>query len=432
MIRLEQAELSLHTGKADERLCEVYGCMAGSPELPDYRNRLLHVLTGFRTQFGAAEEIELFSAPGRTELGGNHTDHQHGNVLAASVNLDIVACAAPQDNMIVRIQSEGYPLDEIDLTDLTPHPEETNKTAALIRGVAAAAHKLGHEIKGFDAYMTSNVLSGSGLSSSAAYETMIGVIINRFFCESKLTAIDIAKIGQYAENIYFGKPCGLMDQMASSVGGIVAIDFADQNEPTVRKIIYDLQASEHSLCIVDTGGDHAELTGDYAAIPREMSEVAAAFGKTVLREVDEAEFLKSIPSLRRQCGDRAVLRSMHFFAENRRAVAEKEALEKGNFEKFRQLVIASGRSSAMYLQNVYTGVNPEKQDMSVALALAESILDGRGAVRVHGGGFAGTVQAYVPLDMLDAFKAEMQSVFGEKSCYVLSVRSAGGTKVTIE
>lgn len=426
MIALEQVELSLHTGKADERLCEVYGCMAGSPELPDYRNRLLHVLTGFRTQFGGAEEIELFSAPGRTELGGNHTDHQHGNVLAASVNLDIVACAAPNDSMIVRIQSEGYPLDEIDLTDLTPHSEETNKTAALIRGVAAAAHKLGHEIKGFDAYMTSNVLSGSGLSSSAAYETMIGVIINRFFCESKLTAVDIAKIGQYAENIYFGKPCGLMDQMASSVGGIVAIDFADQDEPTVRKIIYDLQASEHSLCIIDTGGDHAELTGDYAAIPREMSEVAAAFGKTVLREVDEAEFLKSIPSLRRQCGDRAVLRSMHFFAENRRAVAEKEALEKGNFEKFRQLVIASGRSSAMYLQNVYTGVNPEKQDMSVALALAESILDGRGAVRVHGGGFAGTIQAFVPNDMLSYFKTTMESVLGKDACHVLTIRPAGG------
>ena len=217
-----------------------------------------------------------------------------------------------------------------------------------------------------------------------------------------------------------------MDQMASSVGGIVAIDFANQNEPTVRKIIYDLQASEHSLCIVDTGGDHAELTGDYAAIPREMSEVAAAFGKTVLREVDEAEFLKSIPSLRRQCGDRAVLRSMHFFAENRRAVAEKEALEKGNFEKFRQLVIASGRSSAMYLQNVYTGVNPEKQDMSVALALAESILDGRGAVRVHGGGFAGTIQAFVPNDMLSYFKTTMESVLGKDACHVLTIRPAGG------
>ncbi len=426
MIALEQAELSLHTGKADERLCEVYGCMAGSPELPEYRNRLLHVLTGFRTQFGRTDEVELFSAPGRTELGGNHTDHQHGNVLAASVNLDIVACAAPNDSMIVRIQSEGYPLDEIDLTDLTPHPEETNKTAALIRGVAAAAHKLGHEIKGFDAYMTSNVLSGSGLSSSAAYETMIGVIMNRFFCESKLTAVDIAKIGQYAENIYFGKPCGLMDQMASSVGGIVAIDFANQNEPKVRKITYDMHASEHSLCIVDTGGDHAELTGDYAAIPREMGEIAAAFGKTVLREVDEAEFLKAIPSLRRQCGDRAVLRAMHFFAENRRAVAEKEALEKGNFEKFRQLVMESGKSSAMYLQNVYTGVNPEKQEMSVALALAENILDGRGAARVHGGGFAGTIQAFVPNDMLTYFKTTMESVLGKDTCHVLTIRPAGG------
>lgn len=426
MVMLDQAELKIHTGELDQKICEVYGCMAGSPELPDYRNRLLHVLTGFRTEFGKADAVALFSAPGRTELGGNHTDHQHGNVLAASVNLDIVACAAPNDSMTVRIQSEGYPLDEIDLTDLTPHPEETNKTAALIRGVAAAAHKLGHEIKGFDAYMTSNVLSGSGLSSSAAYETMIGVIMNRFFCHSELTAVDIAKIGQYAENIYFGKPCGLMDQMASSVGGIVAIDFADQKEPRVRKITYDMHASEHSLCIVDTGGDHAELTGDYAAIPREMSEIAAAFGKTVLREVDEAEFLKAIPSLRRQCGDRAVLRAMHFFAENRRAVAEKEALEKGNFEKFRQLVIASGRSSAMYLQNVYAGVNPEKQEMSVALALAESILDGRGAVRVHGGGFAGTIQALVPNDMLTYFKTTMESVLGKDTCHVLTIRPAGG------
>lgn len=426
MILLEQAELSLHTGSADDTICQVYGCSKGSDALVQYRNRLLHVLTSFRTEFGRTDAIALFSAPGRTELGGNHTDHQHGNVLAASVNLDIVACAAPNDSMIVRIQSEGYPMDTIDLTDLTPHPEETNKTAALIRGVAAAAHKLGHEIKGFDAYMTSNVLSGSGLSSSAAYETMIGVIMNRFFCEDKLTAVDIAKIGQYAENIYFGKPCGLMDQMASSVGGIVAIDFSNQKEPTVRKITYDMHASEHSLCIVDTGGDHAELTGDYAAIPREMGEIAAAFGKTVLREVDEAEFLKAIPSLRRQCGDRAVLRAMHFFAENRRAVVEKEALEKGNFEKFRQLVIASGRSSAMYLQNVYAGVNPEKQEMSVALALAENILDGRGAVRVHGGGFAGTIQAFVPNDMLTYFKTTMESVLGKDTCHVLTIRPAGG------
>ncbi len=426
MIMLEQAELSLRTGKMDETICKVYGCTDSGDLLREYRSRLLHVLDGYRCTFGKNVEIGLFSAPGRTELGGNHTDHQRGNVLAASVNLDIVSCAAPNDSTIVRIQSEGYPLDEIDLTDLTPHPDETNRTAALIRGVAAAAHKLGYEVKGFDAYMTSNVLSGSGLSSSAAYETMIGVIVNHFFCDDALSAIDIAKIGQYAENIYFGKPCGLMDQMASSVGGIIAIDFQDESDPHVARISYDMQASEHSLCIIDTGGDHAELTGDYAAIPQEMKQIAAAFDKEVLRDVDEAEFLRSMPSLRRQYGDRAVLRAMHFFSENRRAVAEKDALNKGNFERFRQLVLQSGRSSAMYLQNVYAGVNPAKQDMSVALALAESILGDRGAVRVHGGGFAGTIQAFVPNDMLSYFKTTMESVLGKDMCHVLTIRPAGG------
>lgn len=424
MILLEQAELSLRTGGADESIRNVYGC--GSDALDKYRGRLLHVIDGYRSTFSRNDSVELFSAPGRTELGGNHTDHQRGNVLAASVNLDIVSCASPNDSMIVRVQSEGYPLDEIDLSDLTPHPDEVNRTVALIRGVAAAAHKQGFDVKGFDAYMTSNVLSGSGLSSSAAYEIMIGIIVNRFFCGGKLTPIDIAKIGQYAENIYFGKPCGLMDQMASSVGGIIAIDFDSETEPDVHCICYDMHASEHALCIIDTGGDHAELTGDYAAIPREMGEVAAAFGKSVLRDVDEAEFLHAVPSLRRQYGDRAVLRAMHFFSENRRAVAEKEALEKGNFERFRQLVMQSGRSSAMYLQNVYTGVNPEKQDMSIALALAESILDGRGAIRVHGGGFAGTIQAFVPNDMLSYFKSTMESVLGKDMCHILTIRPAGG------
>lgn len=426
MILTKQAELALRTGRMDETICDVYGCTDGSDQLAEYRSRLLHVIDGFCETFGQPNGIELFSAPGRTELGGNHTDHQRGNVLAASVNLDIVSCAAPNDSMIVRIQSEGYPLDEVDLTDLTPHPEETNRTAALIRGVAAAAHKYGFEIKGFDAYMTSNVLSGSGLSSSAAYETMIGVIMNRFFCDSKLSAIDIAKIGQYAENIYFGKPCGLMDQMASSVGGIVAIDFEKEENLKVCQVSYDMKASEHALCIIDTGGDHAELTSDYAAIPREMGEVAGAFGKTVLSEVEEADFLKAIPSLRRQYGDRAVLRAMHFYSENRRAVEEKEALQKGNFERFRQLVRRSGRSSAMYLQNVYAGMNPEKQDMSIALALAENILGDRGAVRVHGGGFAGTIQAFVPNDILTYFKTTMESVLGKDMCHVLTIRPAGG------
>ena len=254
----------------------------------------------------------------------------------------------------------------------------------------------------------------------------IGVIINQFFCDGKLTDVDIAKIGQYAENIYFGKPCGLMDQMASSVGGIVAIDFADEDAPDIQRISYDLRTSGHALCIIDTGGDHAELTGDYAAIPREMKEIAAAFGKEVLREVDESQFLASIPSLRRQSGDRAVLRAMHFYAENRRVIEESDALKCGDFDRFRALSTKSGCSSDMYLQNVYTGVNPERQEMSVALALAENLLDGRGAVRVHGGGFAGTIQAFVPLDMLSHFKTAMEAVLGKDMCHVLTIRPVGG------
>lgn len=424
MIKMEQAELELRTGTHDQAISGIYGCDAG--DINYYRDRILKVIDEYRRTFARTDEIALFSAPGRTELGGNHTDHQHGCVLAASVNLDVVACAAPNDTMTIRIQSEGYPLDLIDLSDLTPHPEEVNRTAALIRGVAAAAHKRGFEIRGFDAYMTSNVLRGSGLSSSAAFEVLIGVILNQFFCDGKLTDVDIAKIGQYAENIYFGKPCGLMDQMASSVGGIVAIDFADEAAPEIQRITYDLRDSGHALCIVDTGGDHADLTGDYAAIPREMKEIAAAFGKEVLREVDEAQFIASIPSLRRQSGDRAVLRAMHFYAENRRVCEESDALVHGDFDRFRALSTKSGCSSDMYLQNVYTGMNPERQEMSVALALAESLLNGSGAVRVHGGGFAGTIQAFVPVEQLERFKAGMEAVLGKGMCHVLTIRPVGG------
>lgn len=424
MIKMDQAELELRTGVHDGAICGTYNCEPN--EIDYYRDRLLKVIDGYRSTFSRTDEVALFSAPGRTELGGNHTDHQRGCVLAASVNLDVVACAAPNDTMTIRIQSEGYPLDLIDLSDLTPHPDEMNRTASLIRGVAAAAHKRGFDVRGFDAYMTSNVLRGSGLSSSAAFEVLIGVIINQFFCDGKLTDVDIAKIGQYAENIYFGKPCGLMDQMASSVGGIVAIDFADEDAPDIQRISYDLRTSGHALCIIDTGGDHAELTGDYAAIPREMKEIAAAFGKEVLREVDESQFLASIPSLRRQSGDRAVLRAMHFYAENRRVIEESDALKCGDFDRFRALSTKSGCSSDMYLQNVYTGVNPERQEMSVALALAENLLDGRGAVRVHGGGFAGTIQAFVPLDMLSHFKTAMEAVLGKDMCHVLTIRPVGG------
>ncbi len=424
MVSLEQAERSLRTGEMDAVICNVYGC--GSGEERYYRDRMLQVIDGYRHCFGEAK-IELFSAPGRTELGGNHTDHQNGNVLAGSVNLDVVACASPNDSKMIRIVSEGYPQEEIDLSDLTPQPAEVNHTAALIRGVAAAIYKRGYTVGGFNCYMTSNVLGGSGLSSSAAYEVAVGTIMNRFFCERQLTAVDIAKIGQYAENIYFGKPCGLLDQMAASVGGIIAVDFGSTETPVVTRVDYAMKESGYTLCIIDTGGDHKELTGAYAAIPEEMGSIAAAFGKTVLREVDEDSFLREIPALRTQYGDRAVLRAMHFFAETKRAVEEKQALENKDFSRFLELVNESGRSSAMYLQNVYAGISTLQQEMLISIALAEKLLHGRGAVRVHGGGFAGTIQAFVPNDMLDEFKQKIEAVLGAGSCHVLNIRPVGGT-----
>lgn len=423
MIATTLLKKKLMQGAYDDLLQHVYVTRDPTAQ----RQRLTGVVECYEQQFGATGEAALFSAPGRTELGGNHTDHQHGRVLAASVNLDIIACAAPNGTNIIRIQSEGYPMDTIALSDLQPQENEVNKTAALIRGVAAAAQQNGYSVSGFDAYMTSSVLSGSGLSSSAAYETMIGVIVNEFFCKSELSAIKIAKIGQYAENIYFGKPCGLMDQMASSVGSIVAIDFADEKNPQVEDIHFPFTDYGHSLCIINTGADHADLTDEYAAVPREMKAVAAYFGKQVLRDVPEEQFWAELPALRAQCGDRAVLRAAHFFAENDRAQREAQALKDGDFAAFLALVRESGQSSYMYLQNVYTCQSPSRQAVSVSLLLAEQLLHGRGAVRVHGGGFAGTIQAFVPYDMLNEFKQKMEAVLGEGSCHVLNIRPVGGT-----
>lgn len=380
----------------------------------------------FAKLFGKDREVRFFSAPGRTEVGGNHTDHQHGCVLAGSVNLDVIAVASPNDENIVRIQSAGFDMDEIDLAVLDPVEGETGRAAALIRGMCAAFRKAGLNIGGFDAYTTSNVLKGSGLSSSAAFEVLVGVILSHLYNGGKEMAVQTAKMAQYAENVYFGKPCGLMDQMASSVGGFTAIDFADPEEPVIEKISFDPAERGHRLCIVNTGGNHADLTGDYADITAEMGAVAALFGKAVLREVDEEQFLLSIATVREQCGDRAVLRALHFFDENRRAVKEKEALQAGDFDRFLALVRASGRSSYMYLQNVYSPSAPKEQGLSLALALCERVLGERGAFRVHGGGFAGTVQAFVPDDLLEHFINEMEVVFGDESCHVLNIRPAGG------
>lgn len=371
----------------------------------------------------------LFSAPGRTEISGNHTDHQHGCVLAAAVNLETVAEVIVLDDPVIIIHSEGYAPVEINLNDLNVHPEEANTTKALVRGVAAAFRQRGAELKGLLAKVRSTVLPGSGLSSSAAFEVLMGTIFNELFFGGKLSPVEIAQIGQYAENVYFGKPCGLMDQTASSVGGMVYIDFADPAKPVVEKLDFDFAKAGHALCIIDSGADHADLTDEYAAIPGELKQVCAFFGKEVLRDIPEEAFFSALPELRHKVSDRAILRAIHFYQENKRVQRQAQALREGDFETFLRLVTESGRSSWMYLQNITPAGAIEHQDVAVALALCDTLLQGRGAYRVHGGGFAGTVQAFVPLDMLDGFKTGTERVLGAGRCHVLSIRSQGGIRV---
>ncbi len=414
----------LGQGGLDGALERLYG----AARLEAARGRCAGVLEGFAGTFGREAEA-LFSAPGRTELGGNHTDHQHGRVLAAGVDLDILAAAAANDTRLIRVQSEGYPLITVELDRLTPVKKEENTTAALIRGVAARMKELGCPVGGLEAYMVSDVPGGSGLSSSAAFEVLIGTMLNGLFWGGRASAVEIAQIGQYAENVFFGKPCGLMDQTASSVGGVVAINFADPASPVVESISLDLAANGYALCIIDSGADHADLTDEYAAVTRELKAVCDCFGKTVLREVPEEDFLARLPQARRAAGDRGVLRAFHIYAENRRAAAEARALRDGDFDGFLRLVRESGRSSAMYLQNIVPAGAAEHQEMMVTLALAERLLEGRGAVRVHGGGFAGTAQAFVPLELLEKFKAGIEAVLGRGSCHVVTIRPVGGVRL---
>ena len=371
----------------------------------------------------------FFSAPGRTEISGNHTDHQHGCVLAAAVNLVTVAEVTLNHFGLIRVQSEGYPVVEVDLNDLSVHEEEKNTTASLIRGVAAAFSQRGAQLEGFDARVRSSVLPGSGLSSSAAFEVLIGTICNELFFDKRLSAVEIAQVGQYAENVYFGKPCGLMDQTASSVGGMVFIDFENPDSPVVERIDFDFSAAGHALCIIDSGADHADLTEEYAAIPGELKDVCTFFGKEVLRDIPEADFFAALPELRHRVPDRAILRAVHFYQENKRVQRQAQALREGDFDTFLRLVSESGRSSWMYLQNITPVGAIQHQDVAVALALCDTLLQGRGAYRVHGGGFAGTVQAFVPMDMLDAFKSGIERVLGEGKCHVLSIRPQGGIRV---
>lgn len=368
----------------------------------------------------------FFSAPGRTEISGNHTDHQHGCVLAAAVDLKTVAEVQLNDTNQIKVVSEGYDPVEIDLSDLSVHKEENNTTAALIRGVAAAFAQRGAKLAGFDAAVCSTVLPGSGLSSSAAFEVLMGAIFNKLFFDGKLTAVEIAQIGQYAENVYFGKPCGLMDQMASSVGGMVFIDFEDPAKPVVERLDFDFASAGHAICIIDCGADHANLTGEYAAIPEELKELCNYFGKSVLREIPEEQFFAGLSEIRHRVPDRAILRAIHFYQENRRVQRQVKALKENDFDSFLKLVKESGQSSWMYLQNVIPAGSICHQDMAVALALCDTLLQGRGAFRVHGGGFAGTVQAFVPDDMLESFQKGIEAVLGKRSCHVLHVEPQGG------
>lgn len=390
------------------------------------KSRYLKAVDEFEKLYGDADEIRLFSAPGRTEVGGNHTDHQHGRVLAGSVDLDVIAVVRKNSDNIVRIKSEGFKMDTIDLNDLAVMDKEKGRAASLIRGMCAFIKQQGFKIGGFDAFTTSNVLKGSGLSSSAAFEVLVGVILSHLFNDGAIDAVEIAKLAQKSENVYFGKPCGLMDQMASSVGGFTAIDFNDPKNPIIEKVDFNLAEHSHKLCIINTGGNHANLTGDYAAITEEMRAIATAFGEDYLRDVNEDDFFNRIAELRESCGDRAVIRAMHFFAENQKAALEKQALLENRFNDFLNLVTQSGESSYCYLQNVYSPSSPTEQGLSLALAVTKRFLNGRGACRVHGGGFAGTIQAFIPSDMLDEYKTLIEGVFGEGSCYILNIRPVGG------
>ena len=424
---------SLRSGTHDGVLSRLYALDGSARRLDRARARAIQVVEGFQAAFDpdGRAQTALFSAPGRTEIGGNHTDHQHGRVLAAAVDLDFLACAAPNGTNVIRFQSEGWPLVEVTLDTLDPRADEKESTAALVRGMAAQAARMGYPISGFDAYASSDVLPGSGLSSSAACEVLLGVIENHLFCRGELDPVTIAQMGQKAENLYFGKQSGLMDQTASSVGGAVATDFADPSAPVVRSVAVDLNALGYALCIVDSGASHAALTGEYDSIPKEMGSVAAFFGKQVLREVDEDQVLRNLPQLRQAAGDRAVLRALHFFADNLRAAQEADALEKKDMDTFLSLVGRSGRSSWELLQDITPTGAVREQAMAVALAVAERALEGRGACRVHGGGFAGTIQAFVPLDRLQSFKARMEETLGQDSCHVLSIRPVGGCVVLV-
>lgn len=414
----------LNNKKYDELLNDIYV----DTNLLDYqRERYVKAINKYVSLYGDTD-VEIYSAPGRSEVGGNHTDHQHGCVLAAAVNLDAIAVVGRVDNKI-KVLSDDFDIAPINLEDLEIKKAEEGTSEALIRGVCARLKELGYNVGGFNAFITSDVLMGAGLSSSAAFETIIGTIISGLYNDMTIGPVVIAQVGQYAENVYFGKPCGLMDQCASSVGSLINIDFNDVAKPIVNKVDVDFSKFGHSLCIVDTKGSHADLTDEYAAIPMEMKKVANYFGKEFLREVDEEDFFNDIAGARKACQDRAVLRAIHLFEENKRVDQEVKALNNSDFETFKKVVKESGDSSYKFLQNVYANCDVQNQSVSIGLAMSEKIIGRNGVCRVHGGGFAGTIQAFVKDEFVTAYKTEIERVFGKGSCHVLKVRKYGGKKV---
>lgn len=391
------------------------------------RARYVRTLERFIKLYGD-NDIEIYSVAGRSEVGGNHTDHQHGCVLAASINLDAIAMVMPQDD-VIEVVSDNFNIEKINIHELSKKDNELGTSEALIRGVVYKLKELGYKVGGFKAVITSDVLMGAGLSSSAAFEGLIGTIISGLYNNMEIDMVTIAKVGQFAENVFFGKPCGLMDQCACAVGGLISIDFNDPAAPVVKHVDVDFSKYNHSLCIVDTKGSHADLTDEYAAVPTEMEKIAHYFNKEVLRDVDEEEFYTCIRSLREFAGDRAVLRAIHFFNENNRVGKLVNALDQDDFDGFKHYIQESGNSSYKFLQNVYASSDPQNQAVSLALALSENILGNHGVCRVHGGGFAGTIQAFVENDYVEIYKKEIEKSFGQGSCLVLKVRAKGGCKV---
>ncbi len=423
-MKIQDFQNKITCGEFDNILSKIYK----PQDMESQKSRYIAAVEKFTALYPNRSDIHFYSAPGRTEIGGNHTDHQHGCVIAGAVDLDVIGVAAFHDEGIIRIKSEGYDEFAVSLNDLDVHIGEKG-SSEIVRGIAARFKDLGIKIGGFDMYTTSNVLGGSGISSSAAFETLVATAIDSYYNDNQIGAIEIAKIGQYAENFYFGKKSGLMDQMVCSVGGFVFLDFQNIQNPSIRKIDFDLSQTGYELIITDTKGDHSDLTDDYVAVRTEMDKVAEYFGKKVLREVDENQFWDNMPDIKKKISDRAVLRAIHFFGDNYRAKAETDALENGRFDDFLALVNESGYSSMNYLQNLYSCRKPTEQGIPLAIMIGKRVLKGKGAIRVHGGGFAGTIQAFVPHELVNTYRSEMDRMFGQNSCYIMTIRPCGGIEI---